>query len=74
MGRRLLLTHLESGGGGIEGGRGEGKGGDCWTIGNVHLESLDSAAMRAEQLRKAGVILSAEEERKKNVVLCGDFK
>jgi len=74
MGRRLLLTHVENGGRGIEGGKGEGKGGDCWTIGNVHLESLDSAALRVGQLRKASVILSVEEERKKHVVLCGDFK
>jgi hypothetical protein len=30
--------------------------------------------VRAEQLRKTGVIFSGEQEREKNVVLCGDFK
>jgi endonuclease/exonuclease/phosphatase family metal-dependent hydrolase len=76
MGRQLLLTHLGSGGGerGGEGGEGVDAGNGEWTIGNVHLESLDSAAVRAEQLRKTGVIFSGEQEREKNVVLCGDFK
>lgn len=33
-----------------------------WLLGNVHLESLDSAPVRAEQLAIAGQILSTEEE------------
>jgi hypothetical protein len=76
MGRRLLLTHLEYEGWGVEGGEGGRKEGviEEWTIGNVHLESLDSVGLRVEQLRKAGVSLSVEGDRIKNVVLCGDFK
>lgn len=74
MGRRLLLTHLESMGRGVEGEEVESKGKliEEWIIGNVHLESLDSTTLRAEQLRNAGVSLSLKEERI-NVVLCGDF-
>jgi len=81
MGRRLLLTHL--------GCIGEGKamkeknesfhaeyskGHKGWTVGNVHLESLNSAPLRAEQLTTISQALREAEQRGRRVILGGDFK
>lgn len=65
MGRKLLLTQL------LQGDKEEERG-TSWTVGNVHLESLDSASVRAQQLELAGKVL--RETAAENVVLCGDFK
>lgn len=62
MGRKLLVAHLHD----------EGSG--AWRVGNVHLESLDSAALRREQLEIAGRVLAPEGQRgEQNGILCGDF-
>lgn len=62
MGRTLLLTQLQ----------GETED-ETWTVGNVHLESLDSAPLRARQLELAGQALR-EKPTGSAVALCGDFK
>lgn len=80
MGRKLLLTRLQVGQQEDSSSSTSSTSG-IWTIVNVHLESLDSAPLRKEQLEIAGVTLGKEMLHEKegggaadNMILCGDFK
>ena len=88
MGRKLLLTRLQVGhqedrssSSSSSSSGGGGSSSSTWIIGNVHLESLDSAPLRKQQLEIAGATLRKEMEKEEdgggaadNVILCGDFK
>lgn len=56
MNRKLLITHIETSKGEI-------------VIGNVHLESLDSAPTRRDQLKLCSRVLTGSSAS----ILCGDF-
>lgn len=67
MGRTLLVAHFR------DPAAAAGPGTGHWRVGNVHLESLDSAALRREQLAVAGRAMAEGMAAGSRAVICGDF-
>lgn len=61
MGRRLLIAHLR-----------DAASGRQWRVGNVHLESMDSAPSRREQLAVAGRVMGGGRGDESSII-GGDF-